>query len=389
MAEPAASTPRPRSLEIYAGLMSGTSLDGVDGVLVGFQPDGRLDHPLATASLPMPEVLRQRLSALQHPAHDELAQAAVAANELATLYRDCVQALLGKSGLSASAITAIGAHGQTIRHAPAHGYSLQILNAAQLAAETGIDVVHDLRSADIAVGGQGAPLMPAFHAHVFAGMPGRYGILNLGGIANLSILDNLACPSRITGFDTGPANTLLDLWSEHHRQTRFDDRGQWAASGRVIPELLAALLQDPYFALPPPKSTGRDLFNLSWLMQHLGEAHPHAPVDVQATLTALTAESTATAIRGQRLSTVYVCGGGAQNHHLLDRIQAAVGPDTRIQPTTALGIHPQMVEATGFAWLARQRLHHQPIELQSITGARQTAILGALHKAPPPVVAAT
>lgn len=385
MAEPAAPEFSPDTGDIYAGLMSGTSLDGVDGVLVRFHPDGRLDGPLAAASLPMPESLRQRLAGLQHPAHDELTQAARAANELASLYEACVQQLLAASGLPAQAVRAIGAHGQTIRHAPADGYSLQILNAAQLATRTGIDVIHDLRSADIAVGGQGAPLMPAFHAHVFSGMPGRYGILNLGGIANLSILDNDAAPARITGFDTGPANTLLDLWSEHHRQTRFDDRGRWAASGQAIPALLDSLLQDPYFALPAPKSTGRDHFNLAWLMQHLPKDSSHTPADVQATLSALTAESTAAAIRSQRLSSVYVCGGGAENPHLLSQIQAAVGDQTRIETTAALGIHPQMVEATGFAWLARQRVHHQPIELTSITGARQSVILGARHKAPPAV----
>lgn len=364
--------------------MSGTSLDGVDGVLLGFHADGRPERPLATASLPMPEALRQRLSALQHPSHDELAQAALAANELASLYRDCVHQLRRQSDLPAQAITAIGAHGQTIRHAPAEGYSLQILNAAQLATQTGIDVVHDLRSADIAAGGQGAPLMPAFHAHVFADKPGRYGILNLGGIANLSILDNQVSPAHIIGFDTGPANALLDLWSERHRQTRFDDRGQWAASGQLIPELLATLLQEPYFALPPPKSTGRDLFNLAWLLKHLGDESAHPAANVQATLAALTAESTAAAIRNQALEAVYVCGGGAENHHLLERLQAAVGPHIRIESTEALGIHPQMVEATGFAWLARQRIHHQPIALQSITGARQSLILGAHHKAPHP-----
>lgn len=371
-----------RIAEIHAGLMSGTSMDGVDGVLIGFDADGQLRQTLASASLPMPDDLRGQLAALQAPGPDELARAARAANTLADLYADCIDTLLGQAGLSARQICAIGAHGQTVRHAPDERYSLQILNAARLAQRTGIDVIADLRAADLAAEGQGAPLMPAFHAHVFKDLPGRCGILNLGGIANLSIIDRNERSARVSGFDTGPANVLLDAWIEQHQQLRFDDRGQWAASGQPIPALLQRLLAEPYFGQPAPKSTGRDLFNLSWLSSHLPAGHGHTAADIQATLLALTAETTAQAIRDHRLSTVYACGGGAANHHLLDAIQARVGSSIRIDTTRALGIDPQAVEATGFAWLARQRVHQQPIPLQDITGARHATILGAWHAAP-------
>lgn len=381
--------------EIHAGLMSGTSMDGVDGVLIAFDREGRPVETLATVSLPMPEDLRQQLAGLQSPQPDELAQAARAANALADLYTHCVEAMLDDARLPASAVRAIGAHGQTIRHAPAEGYSLQILNGARLAARTGIPVVADLRSADIALGGQGAPLMPAFHAHVFRHLPGRCGILNLGGIANLSIIEAApaadtgsgAGPSptaapQVFGFDTGPANVLLDAWIEKHQNKRFDHRGEWAASGQPIPALLDALLTEPYFAQPAPKSTGRDLFHLGWLARHLPAGHDWRPEDIQATLLALTAETTASAIRQHHLSAVYVCGGGAENHHLIEAIRSRSGTDTHIDSTSSLGIAPQAVEASGCAWLARQRLHGEAIILQAITGARRNAVLGALHLPP-------
>lgn len=361
--------------------MSGTSMDAVDGVLVQFDQDGQIARTLAKASIPMPDALRQRLTCLQFPGHDELSAAAIAANQLADLYLDCVEQLLSSSGVPSRNIRAIGAHGQTVRHAPDAGYSLQLLNAARLAVRSGIDVIHDLRSADIAAHGQGAPLMPAFHAHVFRGHAGRYGILNLGGIANLSVIDNESNPAETLGFDTGPANTLLDQWSEQHRGVRFDDRGHWAASGRVIPALLEQLLTEPYFSQPPPKSTGREHFNLDWLQHHLQQSHSshHAPADIQATLAALTAESAGRAIRSQRLAQVYVCGGGAENHHLISLIQAASGQATAIRSTQELGIAPMAVEATGFAWLARQRVWQAAIDLRRITGAQAPCILGSWH----------
>lgn len=432
----------PFAHEIHIGLMSGTSMDGVDGVLMTFDDQGRPQHTLATASLPMPDGLRSRLAGLQHPGHDELARAALAANELADLYADCVAALLDGSGIESHQVRSIGAHGQTIRHAPAEGYSLQILNGARLAARTGIDVVADLRSADIAAGGQGAPLMPAFHARVFQDLPARCGILNLGGIANLSVIDNSTSPAKVIGFDTGPANVLLDGWIERHKQLRYDHDGAWAASGTVIPSLLARLLSEPWFALPAPKSTGRDLFHLGWLdahlaglssdstaasasgvgntaasrpdaaistgagahLKHAAQAAPGAqptqtapvvpptapaPEDVQATLLALTAETTAAAIKAHRLDAVYVCGGGALNRQLMQQLQQAIGPATPVRSTQELGIAPLAVEASGFAWLAWQRIHQRPVALMQITGARHDTIPGALHLAlprcPPPI----
>ena len=403
-----APSPQPDD-EIHIGLMSGTSMDGVDGVMLAFAPEGHIRTTLGHAFLPMPEALRQQLTALQHPAHDELRSAALASQTLADLYAGCVSALLQQAGLPAGRIRALGAHGQTVRHAPAENWSLQLLDAPRLAERTGIDVVADLRSADIAAGGHGAPLMPAFHAHLFADHPGRFGILNLGGIANLTVIDssptatNTSPPAppgvgissntgagtspavHISGYDTGPANTLLDGWIEHHQGKRYDHQGQWAASGRIIPSLLHALMAEPYFGLRPPKSTGRDLFNLPWLQQHLQQhqqRHGQAsPEDVQATLLALTAETTAAAIRAARPSAVYVCGGGAENPVLMQAIQQAVGPNTRVQSTAALGIAPQAVEASGFAWLARQHVHRIPIDLPPITGARHPSLLGALHLA--------
>lgn len=413
--------------ELHIGLMSGTSMDGVDGVLVAFTPDGTLRATLGHAFLPMPASLRAQFTALQHPAPNELHTAALAAQQLADLYAACTDRLLQQTGIPSRLVRALGAHGQTVRHMPHEGWSLQLLDAPRLAERTGIDVIADLRSADLAAGGHGAPLMPAFHAHLFATHPGRFGILNLGGIANLSIIDSLHGTASVSGFDTGPANTLLDTWIERHQGHRYDHRGQWAATGQPIPALLERLLAEPYFSQPAPKSTGRDLFNLNWLEQHLqalqmaqvaaGTApaapslppasaptpqhqhqhqHQHEyqpsrapaasqslpPENVQATLLALTARTTAAAIRAASLSITYVCGGGAENPVLMQAIQQAAGPDISIQSTRALGIDPQAMEATGFAWLARQRVHNTPIALPSITGARHPSILGAWHSAP-------
>ncbi|MDO4637922.1 MAG: anhydro-N-acetylmuramic acid kinase [Lautropia sp.] len=373
--------------DIYAGLMSGTSMDGVDGVLLAFDPQGGIQQTIAHAFVPMPSPLRQQLTDLQTPAANELTHAARASLALADLYSECTHQLLKRSALDARQVRALGAHGQTVRHAPQEGYSLQLLNASHLAERTGIDVIADLRSADLAAGGQGAPLMPAFHAHIFSRQtePGHYGILNLGGIANLTIINTQEQPARVTGFDTGPANTLLDNWIESHLGQRYDHNGQWAATGKPIPALLTRLLAEPYFARPAPKSTGRDLFNLAWLQQHLQQLPdpPHTPADVQATLLALTAASVAQAIQAHPLRTVYLCGGGARNVHLCEAIQQAIGPHIPLLSTAALGIAPEAMEASGFAWLARQRTHNIPIDLSAITGARHRSILGAWHKHPP------
>lgn len=286
--------------------MSGTSIDAVDGVLARFDADGTLLETVATASLPIPDALRQRLTELQRPSADELAGAALAANDLADLYADCVTSLLVQASVAPEAVTALAAHGQTVRHDPARGYTIQLLNGARLAEKSRIDTVTDLRSADIAAGGQGAPLVPVFHARVFSPPLGstfeRQAIVNIGGIANITALGAVATGDAVIGFDTGPGNTLLDTWCEAHTGERFDRDGRWASSGRADSGLLARMLSEPYFGLPAPKSTGRDLFNLAWL-QRQGLAGL-APADIQATLLALTCRTIADACRREQVQAV-------------------------------------------------------------------------------------
>jgi anhydro-N-acetylmuramic acid kinase len=370
-----------RAEALFIGLMSGTSIDAVDGVLAGFDLSGNLLRTGASASLPIPADLRQRLTALQQPGSGELAQAAIAANDLADLYADCVGALLQQASLAPAAVTALAAHGQTVRHDPGRGYTIQLLNGARLAERTGIDTVCDLRSADIAAGGQGAPLVPVFHARLFGDATIRRAIVNVGGIANITVLAPSTAPAAVIGYDTGPGNTLMDAWCEAHRGERFDRDGQWAASGTVDAPLLASMRSEPYFALGAPKSTGRDLFNLQWLQQY--DPSRLAPADVQATLLALTVSTIADACRLHRVQAAYVCGGGAANTRLMQSLQAAL-PALPVGTTAELGLVPQAVEATAFAWLARQRVARQPGNLEAVTGASGLRVLGALHVARQP-----
>ncbi|HMN81418.1 MAG TPA: anhydro-N-acetylmuramic acid kinase [Burkholderiaceae bacterium] len=368
----------------FIGLMSGTSMDSVDAVLADFAAGGSRPTTRGFVSVPLPAPLRGELMALQQPGADELARASLAGNALADVYAQAVQTLLADTGAPAGAVVALGAHGQTVRHRPELGFTVQLLNGARLAETTGIDVVCDFRSADIAAGGQGAPLAPSFHAQVFGAAAARRVIVNIGGIGNVSLMD----PSgdAPVGYDTGPGNLLMDGWIERHRQLPFDDDGRWAASGRPDPALLARLHADPYFALPPPKSTGRDLFHLQWLDQRLtehardGGALP-APADVQATLAELTAASIAEAAERFAAAELFVCGGGARNGWLMRRL-AALLPGCRVATTSALGIDPQSVEALAFAWLAARRLDDQPGNLPTVTGARGPRTLGAWHRAP-------
>jgi anhydro-N-acetylmuramic acid kinase len=359
--------------ELFVGLMSGTSLDGVDAALVEF-PSPR-PALLDTAYLPLPGPLKTELHALQVLGPNELDRAARAGNELTRLYAKAVLALLDRTGISAAATRAIGCHGQTIRHRPDAGYTLQIANPALLAELTGISVVADFRSRDIAAGGQGAPLAPAFHAAVFGSEATHRVIVNIGGIANLSDL-----PERgaVTGFDTGPGNVLLDLWIHRHLGEAHDSAGAWAQSGTVLEEVLAAMLAEPYFARRPPKSCGRDLFNAGWLEKFsLQRAAAH---DVQATLSELSARSIADAV-GQycaRADELYVCGGGAHNLDLLERLRRSL-PGCGIDTTTALGTDPDWVEAIAFAWLAKQTLAGRPANLPTVTGAGGERVLGAIY----------
>ncbi|MBX9610448.1 MAG: anhydro-N-acetylmuramic acid kinase [Burkholderiales bacterium] len=374
---------------LYIGLMSGTSLDGVDGVLVDFSHEKPLVARVESCKF-APDFI-ETLAALQHPGDDELHRAALAANALARVYAQVVHALLAGSGLAAREVRAIGAHGQTVRHrpgefdgdaargVPAIGYTLQLNNPALLAELTGIDVVADFRSRDLAAGGQGAPLVPAFHQAVFGRAGQTIGVLNLGGIANLSVL---AHDGAVGGFDCGPANGLMDLWCQRHTGQPFDRDGAWAASGTPLAALLSHLLAEPYLAKAPPKSTGRDLFNADWLARQLQPFTGARPMDVQATLTEFTAQVCANDVRQHAAGapTLIVCGGGAYNTHLMQRLQAAL-PDVAVESSALHGLAPLEVEATAFAWLARQTLHREPGNLPSVTGARGARVLGAIWPA--------
>lgn len=361
--------------ELYVGLMSGTSLDGIDAVLADLgQTQPRL---LARHYAPFDDALRNELLALHQPGDNELHRTQLAGNRLARLYAAAVNALLGTANTASAKIQAIGCHGQTIRHRPEHGYTLQIGNAALLAELTGITVVSDFRSRDIAAGGQGAPLVPAFHDKVLRHPTSHRVIINIGGISNLTDLPPGAATS---GFDCGPGNLLLDAWCMQHLGKPYDDGGAWAASGKVLPALLEKMLAEPFFTLPPPKSSGRDLFDMAWLRGKLqgGEAE----ADVQATLLELTCRTIAQAVRQYCAGAkeIHLCGGGAHNLALHCRLTALL-PGSSVQTTDALGVDGDYLEAVAFAWLAQQALHGKPANLPAVTGAKHPCVLGAIHPA--------
>jgi anhydro-N-acetylmuramic acid kinase len=366
-------------MALYIGLMSGTSLDGIDGVLADFgKADDAPPRLLGHAHRPFSTELRTELLALNHPGDNELHRAALAANALA---RECA-ALVAELGTAG--VRAVGAHGQTVRHRPGEfddcGYTLQLLNGALLAELCGVDVVCDFRTRDVAAGGQGAPLVPAFHAALFA-EPGRaVAVLNLGGIANLTLL---GAQGELRGFDCGPANALLDGWCQRHQGQPYDDDGRWAATGRVDAALLAALLAQPYFRRPPPKSTGRDLFHLGWLGAQLGaQMRPIAAADVQATLAEFTAQAVAGDLgrHAPHTQRLLVCGGGARNGFLMRRL-AALLPALALQTTAARGLDVMQVEAAAFAWLAQRFVARAPGNCVAVTGAAGPRVLGALYPA--------
>ncbi len=362
--------------ELYVGLMSGTSLDGVDAVLAEISSAGQ-PRLFRSHYLPYADSLRAQLLALHTPQPDEIHLAAVAANQLARLYADAVKGLL--DGIAPATVRAIGCHGQTLRHRPADSYTLQIGNAALLAELTGITVVADFRSRDIAAGGQGAPLVPAFHAQALRHPDAHRVIANIGGIANIT---DLPANGAVRGWDTGPGNMLLDAWIKRHRGAHYDRDGAWAAGGRIDPALLDLLAQHAYLKQAPPKSAGREQFNLDWLDTILARLAHIDPTDVQATLLEFTAMSLCDAVNRDCGGTqeLYVCGGGAHNGVLMQRILARL-PNVRVATTAALGIEPDWVEALAFAWLARQALHHKPGNLPGVTGARGERILGAIYPA--------
>ncbi|AYR22650.1 anhydro-N-acetylmuramic acid kinase [Herbaspirillum rubrisubalbicans] len=366
---------------LYIGLMSGTSLDGVDGVLARFHGQ-TLAATLAAAYVPFPEHLRADLMALQAAGPNEIEREAMAANALAVHYADCVAQLLLQTGKSAGDIRMVGVHGQTIRHRPELGFTRQTNNPALLAELCGIDIVADLRSRDVAAGGQGAPLVPAFHRAIFGDATQSRVVVNIGGIANISILP--AGEDGASGFDTGPGNALLDGWIQLHQQRSYDTDGDWGASGQVHAGLLRQLREEAFFHAAPPKSSGRDLFHLDWLQAALartGEAI--AANDVQATLAMLTASTIADAIslHAADARQVYVCGGGVGNALLMRMLQQQLPPHTSVQSTAVLGVAPQHVEALAFAWLARRFDLRLPGNLPAVTGARGLRVLGALYPA--------
>ncbi|TDP62722.1 anhydro-N-acetylmuramic acid kinase [Roseateles toxinivorans] len=367
--------------EHYIGLMSGTSMDGVDGVLAAF--DSRI-QVLEHCHQPFDDTLRAELLALNSPGANELHRGALAANAIARAYAAVTAKLLQRSQFRPDQITAIGAHGQTVRHRPGAvdgvGYTLQLLNGSLLAELGGIDVVCDLRSRDLAAGGQGAPLVPAFHRALFGRPEQSVAVLNVGGISNISLL---CADGSTTGFDTGPGNCLMDLWALRHLGQAYDAGGAWAAGGQVLPELLTALLAEPFFASPPPRSTGRDLFNAAWLDTHLSRhAAAASPQDVQTTLLELSAACASQALQAYAPEAIelLVCGGGVFNSTLMDRLQARL-PTLQVLSTDQRGLPAMQVEAAAFAWLARQFNLRAPGNLPQVTGATGPRVLGALYPA--------
>jgi len=369
--------------ELYLGLMSGTSMDGLDVVLVEFdamqQPE-LLQH----RHYPIDDQLQQQLHTLCDPAPNELHQWAIAERLFAEYCAESVNHFLRHFNISPSAITAIGSHGQTVRHQPDHSpsYTLQLGDPNTLATLTGIPVIADFRRKDIALGGQGAPLVPAFHQAIFSSFDESRVILNLGGIANITWLPGTS--AGVTGFDTGPANTLLDRWFKTchpDHEDDFDRHGAFAARGRVLDEVLEKLLRDEYFKRRPPKSTGRDDFNLKWLEEHLGDLSQFVPADLQATLVELTAHTVTHAIKEwlpERPETIFVAGGGAYNPILMSVLKSKL-PHCGWHATSVLGVAPQHVEAMAFAWLARCYMQRVPGNLPAVTGASRPAILGGLY----------
>jgi len=373
------------SNNVYIGLMSGTSLDGVDGVMVRLperhEETGAGMHILATAYVPFDADLRQQAMRLQQSSENELHHEALLANALARTYATCVKKL--QTLAEGHVVHAIGAHGQTIRHRPEMGYTRQTNNPSLLAELTGIDVIADFRSRDIAAGGQGAPLVPAFHRAIFGRAGASSVVANIGGISNISIL---AADGGTRGFDTGPGNVLMDAWILQHQGETYDANGDWASQGNAIPNLLTRLMEEAYLQMPPPKSTGRDLFHPAWLYSKLQGFETANTVDVQATLCEFTALTLANEIakHAPDAAHVYVCGGGAYNQQLMQRLQVLLSAQSCkavVNSTAVLGVAPEQVEALAFAWLAQRFCLRLPGNLSDVTGAAGGRILGALYPA--------
>ncbi|HEB55729.1 MAG TPA: anhydro-N-acetylmuramic acid kinase [Gammaproteobacteria bacterium] len=368
-------------MSYYIGLMSGTSLDAVDAALVYFhKQDCQLRQHIA---FPIADDIRRQALSLLNPGDNELARLCRLDVQLGRLFAKAVETLLAQANLDSSAIRAIGSHGQTLRHYPDDEFptSLQIGDPNIIAEQTGITTVADFRRRDMAAGGQGAPLVPAFHQAMLHDSRYNRVVVNIGGIANITVLAK-DLNQAVIGFDTGPGNALLDSWTQQRRQQRYDKEGQWAASGTCHQALLDDLLNDPYFEQIPPKSTGRETFNLQWLKKSLQNFPALTPADIQATLVELTAISIARAILKHSSNTeqIFICGGGIHNTFLMQRLAAHL-PKQTIQSTSSAGIDPDWVEAMAFAWLARQTLNGKTGNLASVTGACQPLILGGIYPA--------
>jgi anhydro-N-acetylmuramic acid kinase len=362
--------------DLYLGMISGTSIDGVDAVLVDFGE--RTARVVEAATTPFPPRLLARLRSIVEVPRTELRELGALDHAVGEFFAGCALDIIARAGITRDQVQAIGHHGQTIFHKPTGNepFSMQIGDPNVVAATAGICTVADFRRLDMALGGQGAPLVPAFHAWCFGAENEERAVVNIGGIANITALR----PGHaVTGFDTGPGNTLLDLWVQRHRGTDYDRNGVWAASGKVDTTLLAALLTEPYFAAPAPKSTGRELFNMNWLNARLSDHSTTAPADVQATLAELTATSIVTSVASELrdCKRLVVCGGGAHNADLMARLQRLSA--RTVDTTAAFGIAPDWVEGAAFAWLARARLRGEAGNVPTVTGARRAAVLGGVY----------
>ncbi|EWH10092.1 anhydro-N-acetylmuramic acid kinase [Catenovulum agarivorans DS-2] len=372
-------------MPLFIGLMSGTSADGVDASLVDIcQRDGKqVINPVGHYYLPFPHSFADRIRALYQKTLNEVETAGVISQQLSEFYAAAVNQLLQQHNLTAEQICAIGNHGQTIRHCVDFNppFSVQIGNHALLAELTGIDVVGDFRSADIAAGGQGAPLVPAFHQHIFARENNNQVIVNIGGIANITAIDQQG--EVIAGFDTGPGNALLNDWIFKTKQLSFDKDGLWALSGKVNEHLLSLLLSDDYFTRPAPKSTGREYFHLAWLDTHLAKLSDNiAAQDIQATLVDLTAITIINSVKSQFANAqLWICGGGAHNPLLMQRLAFYAQANYSVASSLEKGIDPDWVESQCFAWLAYCFCERLPANIASLTGAKRAKVLGCLYPA--------
>lgn len=365
--------------ELFIGTLSGTSMDGVDAAIIRFTPHPEL---VETHFLPLPPELRGQLQEITEPGDNEIDRMGQLDAKLGHLFAKAIRELLAKAGMEPAAIRAIGSHGQTIRHRPALDphFTLQIGDPNIIAVATGIPCVADFRRKDMALGGQGAPLVPAFHEAIFRSRQADRIIINIGGIANVTVLPR-GQYSPVLGFDTGPGNTLLDGWCRRLLNEPMDRDGMLAARGHILAPLLQFMLNDPYFSKRPPKSTGTEYFSMEWLMRNLAEFGRPGVADVQATLQALTVHSIANAVRHLPYvhnPEIYICGGGAHNSGIMHSLQYQL-PEYKIDKTDALGVPVDWVEAMAFAWLARQRIHEHPGNLPIVTGASRPAVLGALY----------